>query len=275
MITRLRNGYCKLHPLIRVCLYLGGSFSLLFLAHFAGGLGEMAVNVLLFVTVILFTKFILHVEARKLDSIGWRPLSANHWLQLVCGVIIGMLMLAGIAFFIKWQTGFQWQNTPLPWSSIAMLLLTVLASAYAQEIVFRGYPFQLLLKKYGVWPAQIIMAVFFGLMHLGYMPVGEMVATMVSTGIGALLFGQAYIRTNNLALPTGIHFGWNLLQILLPRHPSLNGKGIVKIVEGSFNQSIVTPLTWLLPYVVVTIIVYAGLYIYYRKQTANNHFKKL
>ena len=109
-------------------------------------------------------------------------------------------------------------------------------------------------------------------MHLGYMPVGEMVATMVSTGIGALLFGQAYIQTNNLALPTGIHFGWNLLQILLPRHPSLNGKGIVKIVEGSFNQSIFTPFTWLLPYVVVTIMVYAGLHIYYRKQTANNHF---
>lgn len=271
MIKNLRLGYLKLHPFIRVCIFLGGNFLLLFLVQFAGPFGEMAVNILLCTAVIFFTKFILCLEERKLDAIGWRPQSTTHWLQLLTGTIIGMLMLIGTTLFIKWQTGFQWQNTPMPWSTIVVLLVTVLASAYSQELIFRGYPFQLLLKKYGVWPAQIIMAVFFGLMHIGYMPFSQMMATMFTTGIGALLFGLAYIKTNNLALPTGIHFGWNFLQILLPRHPSLNGKGIVKIVEASFNQANFTFFTWMMPYVFVMIAGYISISIFYRKQASDNY----
>lgn len=275
MITNLRDGYLKLHPFIRVCIYLGGNFLLLYLVYFAGPLGEMAVNVLLCAAVLLFTKFILYVESKKLDTIGWRPQSTTHWIQLLTGTIVGMLMLIGTTLFIKWQTGFRWENTPLPGTTIIVLLVTVLASAYSQELIFRGYPFQLLLKKYGIWPAQIIMAVFFGLMHIGYMPFSEMAATLFTTGIGAILFGLAYIKTKNLALPTGIHFGWNFLQILLPRHPSLNGKGIVKIGEGSFNQTTFTLFTWMLPYVFMMIVVYIGICIFYRKQPSDNHVQKL
>lgn len=264
MISSIQTLYNRLHPLIRVCLYLAGNFAILFLVQMAGGLGEMAVNVLLCVVVILFAKFILHLEQRTLASIGWFPQSSGHWLQFICGTITGMLMLISIAFFNKWQTGFLWESTGLPWSTLILLFVTVLASAYAQELVFRGYPFELLLKKYGVWPAQLIMALFFGLMHIGYMPVGEIIATMFTTGIGALLFGIAYIETKNLALPTGIHFGWNFLQILFPRHPSLNGKGLVKIVDGSFDETNFTFITWMLPYVIVTIAVYTAIHFFYR-----------
>jgi uncharacterized protein len=266
MIKSIQKVYTSLHPFIRVGLYIAGNFALLFLAQMAGGLGEVAVNILLCVVVILFTKFILYLEGRKLDSIGWRPTTARHWRQLIGGSVVGGIMLVAVAFFIKWLTGFQWRYTGLPWGTLSLLCLTVLASAYVQELVFRGYPFQLLLNKYGVWPAQIIMALLFGLMHIGYMPFSEMMATMFTTGIGALLFGQAYLKTNNLALPSGIHFGWNLLQILLPRHPSLNGKGIVTIVEGSFDDKIFTLFTWMLPYAVVIIVVYTGLHFYYRKR---------
>jgi uncharacterized protein len=271
MVTSLRHGYIKLHPFIRVCIFLGGNFLLLFGVQFAGPLGEMAVNVFLCAAVILFTKLILYLEARKLNTIGWRPRSTRHWVQLLTGTMIGMLMLIGTTLFIKWQTGFRWQNTPLPWSTILVLIVTVLASAYSQELIFRGYPFQLLLKKYGVWPAQIIMAVFFGLMHIGNMPFSEIIATMFTTGIGALLFGLAYIKTNNLALPTGIHFGWNFLQILLPRHPSLNGKGIVKIIEAGFNQANLTIFIWMLPYVFVMIVGYISISVFYRKQPSGNY----
>ena len=128
MITNLRHRYLKLHPFIRVCIYLGGNFLLLYLVYFAGPLGEMAVNVLLCAAVILFTKFILYLESKKLATIGWRPQRTVHWIQLLSGIIIGMLMLIGTTLFIKWQTGFRWESTPLPWSTIVVLLVTVLAS---------------------------------------------------------------------------------------------------------------------------------------------------
>ena len=270
MRINLRHIYLNLHPFIRVCIYLGGNFLLLFIVLFASPLGEMAVNVLLCVAVILFAKFILYLEGNKLNIIGWRPLKTAHVMQLLAGSIIGMLMLICTTLFIKWQTGFIWDSTPLSWYTITILFVTVFASAYSQELIFRGYPFQLLLKKYGVWPAQIIMAIFFGLMHIGYMPFSEIVGIMFTTGLGAILFGLAYIKTKNLALPTGIHFGWNFLQVLFPRHPSLNGKGVVKIIATSFDEKQLNIFIWLLPYVIITVLACIGLNLFYRKMPSEN-----
>ena len=267
MLKVLQHSYQKLHPFLKVCIYLGGNYGLIFLIQFLGPLGEMVVNLSLCVTVIFFTWFILKLEERKLDEIGWRPMKSRHWGQLITGTLTGMLMLISVAFILKWQTGFRWETNPLPMLTIVTLIVTVLASAYVQELAFRGYPFQLLLSRYGVWPAQIIIAVFFGLMHLSSnMSFGDVVSTMFTTGIGSLLFALAYLKTKNLALPTGIHFGWNLLQVLLPRHPSQNGHGLVKIVEGSFDDSGLNIWTWVMTYAIIVLIVAIGLWFFNRNK---------
>ncbi|MES2774070.1 MAG: CPBP family intramembrane glutamic endopeptidase [Bacteroidota bacterium] len=264
--------YQQLHPLLKVCIYLGGNYGLIFLAQFVGPLGELAVNIFLCIAVIAFTWFILKLEGRKLDEIGWRPINSGHWGQLIIGTIVGMVMLICVAFNLKWQTGFRWESTTLPPQSIITLLITVFASAYVQELAFRGYPFQLLLKKYGVWPAQLIIALFFGLMHVSSnMSLGDMASVMFTTGLGSLLFALAYLKTKNLALPTGIHFGWNYLQVLLPRHPSQNGKGIVKIVEGSFDGSKLNVWTWIMPYAIILLIVAIGLWFFNSSVNKTEH----
>ena len=262
MQNQLSHQYQKLHPLLKVCIYLGGNFGLIFLAQFAMPLGEVAVNVLLCLCVIFFTSFILRLEGRKLDEIGWRPMTTTNWKQLFAGTITGMTMLIAVAFILKWQTGFRWENAHMSLLKIVSAFIAVLASAYVQELAFRGYPFQLLLKKYGIWAAQIIIALLFGLMHIdGSKSATDVASTMFTTGIGSLIFGLAYFKTKNLALPVGIHFGWNFLQVLLPRHPSMNGKGIVKIVDGSFDATKLNIWTWILPYALIMILV--GIWIWY------------
>ncbi|MEO7309174.1 MAG: CPBP family intramembrane glutamic endopeptidase [Chitinophagaceae bacterium] len=256
MQQALAIKYQQLHPLLKVAIYVGTNYGLIFLTQFVGPLGEMAVNIFLCLSVIFFTKFILTLEGRKLDEIGWRPLNNHHWKQLITGTVVGMCMLVTAAFIVKWQTGFRWENANLPSLKIAGAFVAVFASAYVQELAFRGYPFQLLLKKYGLWPAQIIIALLFGLMHLdGGMSAIDVASTMFTTGIGSLIFALAYLKTKNLALPVGIHFGWNFLQLLLPRHPSMNGKGIVKIAAGSFDASKLNTLTWILPYTLIMAVV--------------------
>ena len=194
---------------------------------------------------------------KTMDQIGWKPLLRRHWKQLGMGIIIGSIMLIITALTIKWKTGFIWQPVPFTVLSVSLLFISTMASAYFQELAFRGYAFKILLEKFGVWPTQAVMAIPFGLMHLdSSMHVGEVASIMFTTGIGALLFGWAYIKTNNLALPTGIHFGWNYLQVLLPRHPSQNGKGLVKIMERSFDQAHLHTLTWLFPYAIMVASAY-------------------
>ena len=41
---------------------------------------------------------------------------------------------------------------------------------------------------------------------------GTMVAAIVDTALGAILLGLAWLRTGRLALPIGIHLGWNWTQ---------------------------------------------------------------
>ncbi len=58
--------------------------------------------------------------------------------------------------------------------------------------------------------AVVIPAVFFGLAHAG-----NENATWLSTFnivIFGLLFGTGYVLTGELALPIGLHFGWNFVQ---------------------------------------------------------------
>ena len=38
------------------------------------------------------------------------------------------------------------------------------------------------------------------------------VLATIDTALGAILLGLAYLRTGSLALPIGIHFGWNWVQ---------------------------------------------------------------
>ena len=39
-----------------------------------------------------------------------------------------------------------------------------------------------------------------------------MVVATISLAVGAVLFGLAYLRTRSLALPIGLHLGWNWSQ---------------------------------------------------------------
>jgi uncharacterized protein len=96
-----------------------------------------------------------------------------------------------------------------------------------------------LLRNYGVWPAQIIMAILFGCMHLIERPMSfsEVLLLLFTTGIGSVFYGMAYIKTGSLALPVALPVGWNYCQYLLPRHRVQNGPGIRIIDPLSFDPA--------------------------------------
>lgn len=83
-----------------------------------------------------------------------------------------------------------------------------------EELLFRGFVFQRMVDGIGPWPALVAMAVLFALAHWGNP--GTDGATRawatIDTALGAILLGLAYLRTGRLALPIGIHFGWNWAQ---------------------------------------------------------------
>jgi membrane protease YdiL (CAAX protease family) len=90
---------------------------------------------------------------------------------------------------------------------------TLAVMSLAQEIAFRGYPFQRLIESIGPALATMLMPLLYVAVHLTNTD-----ATAASVVV-AVLFGWvlslAYLRTRALWLAWGLHFAWNACLALL------------------------------------------------------------
>lgn len=91
--------------------------------------------------------------------------------------------------------------------TLSFVTLMLAAGAAGEELLFRGYGFQVLMAAVGPFAAIVPVGVFFGLMH-SLNPNATWFGTANTAGFG-ILFGYAYYRTRDLWLPIGLHFGWN------------------------------------------------------------------
>jgi hypothetical protein len=77
-----------------------------------------------------------------------------------------------------------------------------------EELMMRGYGFQILLANFGTWATIIPCGVVFALLHTAN-PNATWVGIANTAGFG-VLFGYAFVRSRDLWLPAGLHFGWNI-----------------------------------------------------------------
>ena len=118
------------------------------------------------------------------------------------GVSVAVIAVAGQVEF-HWIGGGVRAAVPI----LAVTYITAVA-AMAEEVAFRGYPFQRLVEGIGAVGGIVVLSVFFGAIHLGN-PHVSLWGFLNTIEIGALL-AVAYLRTRSLWMPWGIHFGWNL-----------------------------------------------------------------
>jgi len=92
--------------------------------------------------------------------------------------------------------------------ALILLDLAILAIAgLAEEVAFRGYPFQRLIDATNPTIATIAVSLLFGFIHLGN-PGATFASTLVTVFAGWLL-SICYLRTRALWVGWGFHFTWN------------------------------------------------------------------
>lgn len=172
------------------------------------GLGDLVV-------VLLPTWLFLRLEQRHLASIGLRL--NLHWFR---DLSLGFLLACSLMLVAAAGAGFTqggWIRTSLGIGALLQGFSHWTGVALFEELVFRGYPFQRMVETWGAKTTQALMAALFVLPHLwtglrnGY-PVSTLLLASVNIGCGALFMGLAFLRTRSLALPIGIHLGWNWMQ---------------------------------------------------------------
>jgi membrane protease YdiL (CAAX protease family) len=93
------------------------------------------------------------------------------------------------------------------WDIFLFTALSLLAGAAGEEILFRGYGFQILLQVWGPYTTICTVAALFGALH-AMNPNATWLSMLNTSGFGAL-FGYAFLRSRDLWLPIGLHYGWN------------------------------------------------------------------
>jgi membrane protease YdiL (CAAX protease family) len=262
MSTAKRFTFKGLSVLIRIGIYLGVNYLLIFLVQVITGFFPIKGNALYFnlflcILLLLFTGFILQLEKKSWKDIGCIPGNRTDALNLIAGTFAGIVMLVVTAYIIKSLVGFHWETNPgFQWSHFFTLFAIVFCSVFVQELAFRGYPFRIMLDRWGEWRTQIVIAILFGLMHVtNTMQLPEILLTMLTTGAGSFLFGIAVIKTKRLHLAVGLHFGWNFAQMLLPRSASQNGEGLWIVTGGSFQPEFSYAI-WIVPYMLIVLTAY-------------------
>ena len=93
------------------------------------------------------------------------------------------------------------------WPSLIFYLAAIWLGAAGEEMIFRGYAFQLLVQKIGPYATILPVAVIFGFAHASNPNSSEL--GILNTVIWGVLLGYAFLRSRDLWLPIGLHYGWN------------------------------------------------------------------
>jgi hypothetical protein len=118
-------------------------------------------------------------------------------------------MVAVVPVAIWGNVSFRTNFTSFNLARAAIVLGVLISGALAEELMFRGYPFQQLVEGIGATGAIVVFSVLFGVVHL--LNPGATVWGLINTVAIGVLLAIAYLRTRALWLPWGIHFAWNMV----------------------------------------------------------------
>ncbi len=164
--------------------------------------------------VALASWFCVRLEGRAFTSLGLFP--GWRWLlECLAGTLGGILLILITALLVRGIDGFHWERAAgIGTGQLLTPAWMLLGVALNEELLARGYPFQRLVEGAGPWVGQLVLAGVFALGHWGNpgMHGATRAWATLNIALAAILLGFCYLRTRSLALPIGVHLGWNWAQ---------------------------------------------------------------
>lgn len=213
------------HPLVRVLLYF---LAMAAINRFAFGVipglfsflppGQVSLlsgGVYLFGILLLTWAFCRYLDRQLLVSLG---LQRRGWLaHLASGLGLGAGLIV-LVFAVMTAAG--WLTAEKAYPVTLYLLasaLTWVVISFVEELTFRGYIMQGLAKAWGLPVAVVVSSFLFAAVHL--INPNVQVLGILNICVAGLFFALAYLVTESLWLPAGIHIGWNLTEIQILGFP--------------------------------------------------------
>jgi membrane protease YdiL (CAAX protease family) len=152
------------------------------------------------------------IDKRGADTLGF---NAKRLIDLVTGTLLGAVIFAAPLVVLLGLGAARIEPDFSAFSATALGLAVVLCffNVVTQEVLVRSYIFQELWKKYGAMIAIGVTTLIFVGLHAA--PISQGTLGLIAGAnilVASVMLGLAYVRTNALWLPIGIHLAWNALQ---------------------------------------------------------------
>ncbi len=178
------------------------------LAPWAGTVASAALST--FLAAAVTNAFTVRIfERLSLADLGlaWNPSSIRN----LCWGLAGGVMAAIVVLVPPILSGFaklvKAADQPANLRSLLFVSAMLALGVVGEELLFRGYGFQLLLRHAGPFATILPVSVLFAAAHaanLNATPLG-----LLNTFLWGVVLGFAVIRSGDLWLAIGLHFGWN------------------------------------------------------------------
>lgn len=173
---------------------------------------------------------LLRFEGKGLGVLGFNA-PATRATQFTVGFLVAGLFAIAQQSGLSLASGVPWTlNLELSTELVKSSLRSNVLSVLTEELFFRGYLFYQAIRFLGARRATLLGAAVFGVYHwFSFGVIGNpvpMIFVFLFTGAFGYMACRAFIATGGLALPIGVHFGWNLLISLGFSGGGFFGKGI-------------------------------------------------
>jgi membrane protease YdiL (CAAX protease family) len=168
-------------------------------------------NVLTMVAAALLASWVAQVRLSRLRFVDLGlPGGVPAIQQLATGGLVGVGVLGAVVLMLVAFGWLTWEADGTQGSAVlaaTRLVGILLGAAFVEELLFRGYPFQVLERRFGTIAALLVTSVAFSVAHL--LNPDAALLPLINIGLAGLLLGVAYVKTRSLWFATGVHTGWN------------------------------------------------------------------
>ncbi len=210
--SKLRNGWkILIFFLVFFATFMFLDFVMSFLSTVDLSIEVIISEFVFLSSVAISTLIMMRVfEKSRFIEIGLkiRPKTAY---EILIGLVVGFVMIAlvvlpnAILGYYKYDFTL---NQIFP--EIFKVTIFFLLVAFAEEILFRGYPFQRLIDGTNPFIATLIFSLLFSIAHLQNPNVNSI--ALINVFLAGVWLSSAYVKTRSLWLPISLHFSWNFFQ---------------------------------------------------------------
>lgn len=216
---------------------------------------------MLFTIILILISWLIawRFDKQSLVAIGLFPRGKDLLIFIIGFFAAAFAALIYFSLVIYFSKSTLVTNNSFSFILFLKSTIWVLNSVAMEEYLFRGLLFYFALKKWGIKVACILSSVVFGIFHWQLNGIWgnlvPMIYIFLLTASAGWSFAYSFAKAKTILFPIGLHFGWNIINIIVFSQGPLGTQWFSTIngVEIGWSISLVLFIYQLLIYPVIVV----------------------